>query len=105
LHCTGQLWKLLMNDTGKPYAGKPHVRFDEGAGAAITPLPLYSTDIHFCYDSKSTKGSRKARKKKVKTMIPSWNLCETNNYAEFHEGLTEFHEGGKNKKLAISLTG
>ena len=22
--------KLEMNDAGKPYAGKPHVRFDEG---------------------------------------------------------------------------
>jgi hypothetical protein len=24
---------------GKPYAGKPHVRIDEGAGKGIFPLP------------------------------------------------------------------
>ena len=26
------LWMLAMNILGKPYAGKPHVRLDEGAG-------------------------------------------------------------------------
>jgi hypothetical protein len=31
---------------GKPYAGKPHVRFDEGAGKALT-FPLYSTVVFF----------------------------------------------------------
>jgi len=34
---------LAMNNIGKPYAGKPHVRFDEG-GQAKWPA-LYST--HF----------------------------------------------------------
>ena len=34
---------LTMNNIGKPYAGKPHVRFDEG-GQAEWPA-LYST--HF----------------------------------------------------------
>jgi hypothetical protein len=28
--------------SGKPYAGKPHVRFDEGAGK-VYAFPLYST--------------------------------------------------------------
>jgi len=28
---------------GKPYAGKPHVRFDEGAGKVFISFPLYST--------------------------------------------------------------
>jgi hypothetical protein len=28
---------------GKPYAGKPHVRFDEGAGKVLLSFPLYST--------------------------------------------------------------
>ena len=32
-----------MNLTGKPYAGKPHVRFDEGAGKVLIPSQLYST--------------------------------------------------------------
>ena len=36
---------LTMNNIGKPYAGKPHVRFDEG-GQAERPV-LYST--HFKY--------------------------------------------------------
>ena len=31
------------NFIGKPYAGKPHVRFDEGVGKVILPSPLYST--------------------------------------------------------------
>ena len=29
--------------TGKPYAGKPHVRIDEGAGKVFLSFPLYST--------------------------------------------------------------
>ena len=29
---------------GKPYAGKPHVRIDEGAGKVFLSFPLYSTD-------------------------------------------------------------
>jgi len=28
---------------GKPYAGKPHVRIDEGAGKVVLFFPLYST--------------------------------------------------------------
>jgi hypothetical protein len=28
---------------GKPYAGKPHVRIDEGAGKVLLSFPLYST--------------------------------------------------------------
>jgi len=31
------------NFIGKPYAGKPHVRFEEGVGKVILPSPLYST--------------------------------------------------------------
>ena len=31
---------LLTKTTGKPYAGKPHVRFDEGAGGSTTPPAL-----------------------------------------------------------------
>jgi len=34
---------LMMKFIGKPYAGKPHVRFDEGAGMGLYPFPLYST--------------------------------------------------------------
>ena len=30
---------------GKPYAGKLHVRFDEGAGVPCGGVPLYSTKI------------------------------------------------------------
>ena len=30
---------------GKPYAGKLHVRFDEGAGVPYGGVPLYSTRI------------------------------------------------------------
>jgi len=36
---------MLMTKTlGKPYAGKPHVRFDEGVGKA-SAFSLYSTEI------------------------------------------------------------
>ncbi|MBI4647039.1 MAG: hypothetical protein HY738_10735 [Bacteroidia bacterium] len=35
--------KKMTNFTGKPYAGKLHVRIDEGVGKAILPSPLYST--------------------------------------------------------------
>ena len=31
------------NFIGKPYAGKPHVRIDEGAGKGFFSFPLYST--------------------------------------------------------------
>jgi len=35
---------LAKKFIGKPYAGKPHVRFDEGVGRVIIlPSPLYST--------------------------------------------------------------
>jgi len=34
---------LMMKFIGKPYAGKLHVRFDEGAGKGASPFPLYST--------------------------------------------------------------
>jgi len=30
---------------GKPYAGKPHVRFDEGVGKVHLSFPLYSTEL------------------------------------------------------------
>jgi hypothetical protein len=30
---------------GKPYAGNPHVRFDEGAGKGFQSFPLYSTAL------------------------------------------------------------
>jgi hypothetical protein len=33
---------LMTNFIGKPYAGKLHVRFDEGAGKVFS-FPLYST--------------------------------------------------------------
>jgi hypothetical protein len=32
---------------GKPYAGKPHVRIDEGAGKVLLSFPLYSTGFVF----------------------------------------------------------
>ena len=31
------------NFIGKPYAGKPHVRIDEGVGKEFFSFPLYST--------------------------------------------------------------
>jgi hypothetical protein len=31
---------------GKPYAGKPHVRFDEGVGKVFLSFPLYSTVVY-----------------------------------------------------------
>jgi hypothetical protein len=34
---------LMKKFAGKPYAGKPHVRFDEGAGEVSLSFPLYST--------------------------------------------------------------
>jgi hypothetical protein len=34
---------LLKKFVGKPYAGKLHVRFDEGAGKVFISFPLYST--------------------------------------------------------------
>jgi len=35
---------LMTKFIGEPYAGKLHVRFDEGAGKVnIVPFPLYST--------------------------------------------------------------
>jgi len=34
---------LKMNTTGKPYAGKPHVRFDEGVEEYLGAPRLYST--------------------------------------------------------------
>jgi len=36
---------LLMKVIGKPYAGKPHVRFDEGVGKVDFSFPLYSTGL------------------------------------------------------------
>jgi len=36
----------LKKFIGKPYAGKPHVRIDEGAGKGFPPFPLYSTVKH-----------------------------------------------------------
>ena len=35
-----------MNTTGKPYAGKPHVRFDEGAEERRVASLLYSTGLY-----------------------------------------------------------
>ena len=35
---------------GKPYAGKPHVRFDEGVGKVYLSFPLYSTDTSYAYE-------------------------------------------------------
>jgi hypothetical protein len=41
---------LMMKFIGKPYAGKPHVRFDEGAGKVVFPLPaLLYRGIIFCF--------------------------------------------------------
>ena len=34
---------LMKKFIGKPYAGKLHVRFDEGAGKGASSFPLYST--------------------------------------------------------------
>ena len=41
---------------GKPYAGKPHVRIEEGAGKVFVAFPLYSTgslfysgNTYFCH--------------------------------------------------------
>jgi hypothetical protein len=34
---------LMTKFIGKPYAGKPHVRFDEGVGKDTFSFPLYST--------------------------------------------------------------
>ena len=34
---------LMKKSIGKPYAGKPHVRFDEGVGKVLLTFPLYST--------------------------------------------------------------
>jgi type I restriction enzyme R subunit len=34
----------MKKSMGKPYAGKLHVRFEEGAGRGESSLPLYSTD-------------------------------------------------------------
>jgi len=34
---------------GKPYAGKPHVRIDEGAGKVSLSFPLYSTGIFLIF--------------------------------------------------------
>jgi len=40
---------LLKNFAGKPYAGKPHVRIDEGEGSCNLIAPaLYSTE-YLCY--------------------------------------------------------
>jgi hypothetical protein len=39
---------LLKKFVGKPYAGKLHVRFDEGAGKVLKAFPLYSTSF-LCY--------------------------------------------------------
>jgi hypothetical protein len=36
---------LLKKFVGKPYAGKLHVRFDEGAGKVLKAFPLYSTSF------------------------------------------------------------
>ena len=33
----------MKKSMGKPYAGKLHVRFEEGAGRGESSLPLYST--------------------------------------------------------------
>ena len=38
---------LATNFAGKPYAGKPHVRIDEGEGSdSMIAPPLYSTGKH-----------------------------------------------------------
>jgi hypothetical protein len=50
---------FLKKFVGKPYAGKLHVRFDEGAGKVLKAFPLYSTSF-LCYFTFAS------RQKKVK---------------------------------------
>ena len=42
--CVSASWLVdLHGKRGQPYAGKLHVRFDEGAGVPYGGVPLYST--------------------------------------------------------------
>ena len=36
--------RMFKSNSGEPYAGKLHVRFDEGAGKVFLSFPLYSTE-------------------------------------------------------------
>ena len=50
------------NFIGKPYAGKPHVRFEEGVGKVILPSPLYSTVKTLKLTTKDSKVCTKVTK-------------------------------------------
>jgi len=56
---------LMKKFIGKPYAGKPHVRFDEGAGKGVPSFSLYSTEFHFVFFG-APRGVRKISKNTFK---------------------------------------
>jgi hypothetical protein len=57
-----------------PYAGNPHVRFDEGEGTALPTLPVKK---YFMADMKSKKGKFYAGKKNQKGDTEG-------NHADYH---------------------
>jgi hypothetical protein len=60
---------LLKKFVGKPYAGKLHVRFDEGAGKVLNAFPLYSTLFGtFASRQKDKKKTEIHSEKSLKTL-------------------------------------
>jgi hypothetical protein len=53
---------LLKKFVGKPYAGKLHVRFDEGAGKVLNAFPLYSTFFVYFLIKQKVKKLKKLNK-------------------------------------------
>ena len=80
-YCGNLLWQSTLLVRGEPYAGKLHVRFDEGAGVPITRgVPLYSTSRVFgvavkakpeCCSEQNRNGGRGSVERASATYIAS----------------------------------
>jgi hypothetical protein len=67
----------MMKFIGKPYAGKPHVRFDEGAGKALAFPALLYREIKICEEQPAYRKagtSRQNNSNSDKPYIPAFLL-------------------------------
>jgi len=55
---------LMMKLIGEPYAGKLHVRFDEGAGK-VSSFPLYSTVSSFNITQRATEQKHRGPQRRI----------------------------------------
>jgi len=49
---------LLAKSTGKPDAGNPHVRFDEGEGSALPTLPVKKYSVVSYAEKEGATGTK-----------------------------------------------